>query len=104
MVRSASAPGMATSVHACSTRTHAAGSSSSAPTPSPGATDLVHIDVKKIGRIPTDGGWKAHGRAERPGHKRGLDYDYVHAAVDDYCRLAYAEILNHEKGTACAAS
>jgi transposase InsO family protein len=64
--------------------------------------DLIHIDVKKIGRIPEGGGWKAHGRAERPGHKRGLGYDYVHAAVDDHSRLAYAEILDNEKGTTCA--
>lgn len=64
--------------------------------------DLVHIDVKKIGRIPDGGGWKAHGRAERPGHKRGLGYDYVHAAVDDHTRLAYAEILADEKGVTCA--
>lgn len=64
--------------------------------------DLVHIDVKKIGRIPPDGGWRAHGRAERPGHKRGLGYDYVHAAVDDHSRLAYAEVLTDEKGTTCA--
>lgn len=28
--------------------------------------DLVHVDVKKIGRIPNGGGWKAHGRGERP--------------------------------------
>jgi transposase InsO family protein len=64
--------------------------------------DLVHIDVKKLGKIPPVGGWRAHGRAERPGHKRGLGYDYVHAAVDDYSRLAYAEILADEKGATCA--
>ena len=68
--------------------------------PAPG--DLVHIDVKKIGRIPTGGGWRARGRAERPNHKRGLGYDYVHAAVDDHSRLAYAEVLDDEKGTTCA--
>lgn len=67
-----------------------------------GPGDLVHIDVKKIGRIPPDGGWRAHGRAERPGHKRGLGYDYVHAAVDDHSRLAYAEIHPDEKGATCA--
>jgi transposase InsO family protein len=64
--------------------------------------DLVHVDVKKLGKIPDGGGWRAHGRAERPGHKRGLGYDFVHAAVDDFSRLAYAEILPDEKGTTCA--
>ena len=68
----------------------------------PAAGDLVHIDVKKVGRIPPDGGWKAHGRGQRPRHKRGLGYDYVHAAVDDHSRLAYAEILPDEKGATCA--
>ena len=68
--------------------------------PVPG--DLIHIDVKKIGRIPDGGGWKAHGRGERPRHKRGLGFDYVHAAVDDHSRLAYAEILGDEKGPTCA--
>lgn len=45
----------------------------------PGA--LVHLDVKKIGRIPDGGGWRAHGRAGH--HNRGVGYDFVHAAVDD---------------------
>lgn len=65
--------------------------------------DLVHIDVKKVGRIQDGGGWKAHGRAERPGHHQRLGYDYVHAAVDDHTRLAYAEILEDETGPTCAA-
>jgi transposase InsO family protein len=68
--------------------------------PVPG--DLVHIDVKKIGRIPDGGGWRAHGRGERPGHKRKIGYDYVHAVVDDHSRLAYAEILANETGPTCA--
>jgi transposase InsO family protein len=66
----------------------------------PGA--LVHIDVKKLGRIPDGGGWRVHGRGNRPGSVRGLGYDYVHAAVDDHSRLAYAEILDDEKGATCA--
>jgi transposase InsO family protein len=69
--------------------------------PYPGS--LVHIDVKKLGRIPDGGGWKAHGRGERPRDRRGLGYDYVHAAIDDHSRLAYAEIHDDEKGTTCAA-
>ena len=63
--------------------------------------DLVHIDVKKVGRIPDGGGWRAHGRSEEV-RGRGIGYDYVHAAVDDHSRLAYAEILNDETGETCA--
>ncbi|WP_439656147.1 IS481 family transposase [Lentzea sp. HUAS TT2] len=68
--------------------------------PAPG--DLVHLDVKKIGKIPPGGGWRAHGRGVRPRTVRGLGYDYVHAAVDDHSRLAYAEVLDDERGTTCA--
>jgi hypothetical protein len=68
----------------------------------PAAGDLVHLDVKKIGKIPPGGGWRAHGRGPKPGSVRGLGYDYVHAAVDDHSRLAYAEILDDERGPACA--
>jgi transposase InsO family protein len=64
--------------------------------------DLIHIDVKKLGRIPAGGGWRVHGRGTRPVSLRGLGYDYVHAAVDDHSRLAYAEILADEKGPTCA--
>jgi transposase InsO family protein len=64
--------------------------------------DLIHLDVKKLGRIPDGGGWRAHGRGARPAARRGLGYDYVHTAVDDHSRLAYAEIHNDEKGTTAA--
>jgi transposase InsO family protein len=67
--------------------------------PRPG--DLVHVDVKKIGRIPDGGGWRAHGRSEKV-RGRGIGYDYVHAALDDHSRLAYAEILPDETGPTCA--
>jgi len=64
--------------------------------------ELIHFDIKKQGRIPTGGGWRVHGRAERPNRHRGPGYDFVHAAVDDRSRLAYAEILPDErKETAC---
>ncbi|MBC2908363.1 integrase core domain-containing protein, partial [Streptomyces cupreus] len=68
--------------------------------PRPG--DMIHVDVKKLGKIPAGGGHRAHGRGERPGSVRGLGYDYIHAAVDDHSRLAYAEILPDEKGATCA--
>ena len=64
--------------------------------------ELVHVDVKKIGKIPDGGGWRAHGRSEKV-RGRGIGYDYVHSMVDDHSRLAYSEILPDEKGTTCAA-
>jgi transposase InsO family protein len=71
--------------------------------PAPG--DLVHIDVKKLGRIPDGGGWRAEGPVVDDHHGRrfrGTGFDYVHAAVDDHSRLAYAEVLPDEKGATCA--
>lgn len=62
---------------------------------------LVHIDVKKLGRIPDGGGWRAHGRTENV-RGRGIGYDYVHTAIDDHSRLAYAEIHDDEKGATAA--
>ena len=63
---------------------------------------LLHVDVKKLGKIPPGGGWRAHGRSERV-RGRGLGWDYVHVAVDDHSRLAYAEVLPDEKAVTCAA-
>jgi transposase InsO family protein len=68
--------------------------------------ELVHMDVKKLGRIPDGGGWRAHGRAMgRSSRRRAtvVGYDYVHSLVDDHSRLAYSEIHPDEKGTTCAA-
>ena len=59
--------------------------------------ELVHVDIKKQGRIPTGGGWRVHGRKDNPNRNRGEGYDFVHAAVDDRSRLAYAEILADER-------
>jgi transposase InsO family protein len=68
--------------------------------------ELVHMDVKKIGKIPAGGGWRAHGRkmGRTGAQKRArIGYDYVHSLVDDHSRLAYSEILPDEKGATCAA-
>jgi len=66
--------------------------------------ELVHMDVKKLGRIPNGGGWKAFGRGGgNRDHHRRTGYDYVHSVVDDHSRLAYSEILPDEKGPTCAA-
>jgi transposase InsO family protein len=73
--------------------------------------DLVHVDVKKIGRIPAGGGWRIHGRgstqhqaterAKNAGARAG--YVYLHTAIDDHSRLAYTEELLDEKGATAAA-
>jgi transposase InsO family protein len=66
--------------------------------------ELVHMDVKKLGKIPDGGGWRAHGRANgNRDRKTKSGYDYVHSLVDDHSRLAYSEILPDEKGETCAA-
>jgi transposase InsO family protein len=75
--------------------------------------ELVHVDIKKLGRIPDGGGWRIHGRAQGSRHSRAttrvrrnshpvIGYDYVHAAVDDHSRLAYAEILPDEQAPTAA--
>lgn len=66
----------------------------------PGA--MIHVDVKKLGKIPPGGGWRLHGRSEAV-RARGNGYDYVHTAIDDHTRLAYSEVLPDEKDSTCAA-
>jgi transposase InsO family protein len=69
--------------------------------PTPG--DLVHVDIKKLGRIPDGGGWKVLGRQNRPNIHRGSGYAFIHTAIDDHSRLAYSEILPDEQGPTAAA-
>jgi transposase InsO family protein len=74
--------------------------------------ELIHIDIKKLGRIEAGAGKRVGGRsagAGRPrrrdaaGHDRGtIGWEFVHVAVDDYSRLAYAEVLADEKATTAA--
>lgn len=72
--------------------------------------DMVHVDIKKVGRIPTGGGWAAHGRntegarkSKRVGKGTGrIGYAYLHSAVDDHSRFAYTEVLPDEKGPTAA--
>lgn len=69
---------------------------------------MVHLDVKKVGRIPDGGGWRVHGRdseqnraaqraKKKPGARAG--YVYLHSIVDGYSRLAYTEALPNETAT-----
>ncbi len=68
--------------------------------------ELVHLDVKKFGRIPPGGGKRmAPGFAETgAGPQRGprLGYEYAHVAIDGYSRYAYVEILPDERGDTTA--
>jgi len=69
--------------------------------------ELLHLDVKKLGRIPDGGGkrfdpgFRETGAGRHLG--RGLGHDFVHVAVDDYSRYAYAEALPDERGETTAA-
>jgi transposase InsO family protein len=71
------------------------------------AGELLHIDVKKLGRIPDGGGKRfASGFAETrsgPHAKRSRGVEYLHVAVDDYSRVAYVEALPDETGLTAAA-
>jgi len=60
--------------------------------------ELVHMDVKKLGRIPSGGGWRAHGRGQAPQHhsRTRAGYAFVHSAIDGYSRVAYSEVLADE--------
>lgn len=73
--------------------------------------ELVHVDIKKLGRIPDGGGWRALGRTRgirnrhrhSPGSRPVIGYHFLHTAIDDHSRLAYTEIHPDEtKETATA--
>jgi transposase len=62
--------------------------------------ELVHVDIKKLGKIPDGGGWKAVGRQvgkQHNGNRGRIGYGFIHSAVDDHSRLAYSEILGDER-------
>jgi transposase InsO family protein len=70
--------------------------------------ELLHVDVKKLGRIQGGAGWRVRGGpqhhnptfTDRNGVvRRTVGWEYVHIAVDDYSRLAYAEVLPDEKAS-----
>jgi len=67
--------------------------------------ELVHVDIKKLGRIPDGGGHRMLGRqaGKRNSRKQGRGYAYLHHAVDDHSRVAYSEILDDERGATAAA-
>ena len=70
--------------------------------------ELVHVDVKKLGRIRgvghrISGNRASQGKTRIAGRRKGIaGWEYVHVAVDDYSRLAYVEVLDDEKGVTAA--
>jgi transposase len=73
--------------------------------------ELVHIDVKKLGRIVGGAGWRVRDRRQHYNRtytdavgtvRRTVGWEHVHIAVDDYSRLAYAEVLPDQKATTAA--
>jgi transposase InsO family protein len=73
------------------------------------AGELLHIDVKKLGRINGAGhrvtGNRASQNANRRARRKGgpAGWEFVHVCVDDATRLAYAEVLDDEKATTAIA-
>jgi transposase InsO family protein len=79
--------------------------------------ELVHVDVKKLGKIPAGGGWRMLGRtkgnrnskADKSSGRRSKHGDplrghhFLHTAIDGYSRLAYSEILTDERKETAAA-
>jgi transposase InsO family protein len=60
--------------------------------------EQVQMDVKKLGRIPPGGGWRAWGRANVVSNATTrVGYAFVHTAIDSHSRVAYSEVLADEK-------
>lgn len=75
------------------------------------AGEMVHVDIKKVGRIPKGGGWAVHGigseehkASRRASNRKGqkVGNAYLHSMVDDYSRVAYTEVLDNEQGPTAA--
>ena len=62
--------------------------------------ELLHLDVKKLGRIPAGGGHRIHGRAGHHASRQGRDY--IHVAIDDASRFAFVEVHADERGHTAA--
>lgn len=71
--------------------------------------DLIHIDVKKVQKVPEGGGWRIHGRGSEAALKaqqqanRVKGKTHLHAAVDDHSRIAYVECLENERAVTAVA-
>ena len=63
--------------------------------------DLIHIDVKRLGRLGEGGGWRFGGRVAK-NRARGIGCDFLHVAIDDHSRLAYVEVHADERAETVA--
>jgi transposase InsO family protein len=69
-----------------------------------GAGELLHVDVKKLGRIARPG-HRVFGQSSQAGWQRrvfGQGWEYLHVCIDDATRLAYVEVLADERGETAA--
>ena len=64
--------------------------------------ELVHVDMKPLGRVPAGGGHRVWGRAAATPRTRGAGYATLHVAVDDASRLAFAQLLADGRGATAA--
>jgi transposase InsO family protein len=62
--------------------------------------ELIHIDVKKLARVPDGGGHRKRGRAATK-NRPGKGYSHIHTAIDAHSRLAYSEIVGPETAANC---
>jgi len=75
----------------------------------PGPGELIHVDVKKLGRISAKGaGHRVTGNRKSqhhigPNRLGATGWEFVHVAIDDYSRLAYVEVLPDERATTAIA-
>jgi transposase InsO family protein len=63
--------------------------------------ELVHVDVKKLARVPPGGGHKKLGRQAGKKNRAGVGYSHIHTAIDAYSRLAYSEFAGVENAENC---
>jgi len=64
--------------------------------------ELVHVDIKKLGRFRRVG-HRIHGIRNEQTQSPGIGWEFVHVCIDDATRLAYVEVLGDERGATAAA-
>jgi len=72
--------------------------------------ELLHVDIKKLGRIERGAGHRITGRKHynprrgpRGASRNTVGWEFCHVAIDDFSRLAYVEVLSDERATTAVA-